>query len=243
MKKIKTIVAAFGMIGFILLSIGNQVIEADGELDLLKIAAILQNENIMINEWSLHAREKMESLRNQKEISEYTEELKAQFSDWEWSGNPFESVAVLELADVTETIKILSTPINGQFETYVIYEAIGQDWNQQIEQTIGQKTADRISDIFRGNPTTFSCIKGGFNDRMNRSLSTEIQHLLTVFQAKEIESLNEDDFISSSAYSTMFSDAVDIGEQDMNLQLGIRNQGLGGETTLVVGTPIITIEY
>ena len=29
----------------------------------------------------------------------------------------------------------------------------------------------------------------------------------------------------------------------MNLQLGLRKQGMGGKTTLVVGTPIITIEY
>ena len=29
----------------------------------------------------------------------------------------------------------------------------------------------------------------------------------------------------------------------MNLQLGVRKQGLGAKTTIVVGTPIITIEY
>ena len=70
-----------------------------------------------------------------------------------------------------------------------------------------------------------------------------MKHLLAVFKAKEVEALKEDAFISSSAYSTMFSESVEAGEKEMNVQLGIRNQGMGGKTTIVVGTPIITIEY
>ena len=32
-------------------------------------------------------------------------------------------------------------------------------------------------------------------------------------------------------------------KKNMNLQIGIRSEGLGAKTTIVVGTPIITIEY
>lgn len=247
MKKTKKILIIVVFIGFILANVGNKTTVADGELDLLKIASALQDENILITEWSLHAREKMEMLDKVEKIKDYTEELKQRFPDWEWSVQAseghLEAVAVLNHGSETETIKILSTPIKDQFQTYVIYEAKGQGWDQKVEQTLSKRMANRITDIFRGNATTFSCIKGEFNDKMDRTLPLEIKRLLTVFKAKEVEALKEDAFISSSAYSTMFSESVEAGKEEMNLQLGIRNQGMGGKTTIVVGTPIITIEY
>ncbi|MED3549397.1 YwmB family TATA-box binding protein [Cytobacillus praedii] len=246
MKKTKKIFAIVVLIGFMLVNLGNKTTVADGELDLLKIASVLQDENILISEWSLHAREKMEML-DEAEIKKYTEELQQQFPNWEWSVQSSvghsEAVAVLKHESKTETIKILSTPIKDQYQTYVIYEVKGQGWNQKVEENLPNRIADRITDIFRGNATTFSCIKGEFNDKIDKTLPLEIKHLLAVFKAKEVEALKEDAFISSSAYSTMFSESVEAGEKEMNVQLGIRNQGMGGKTTIVVGTPIITIEY
>ncbi|MGN7399365.1 YwmB family TATA-box binding protein [Cytobacillus praedii] len=246
MKKTKKIFAIVVLIGFMLVNLGNKTTVADGELDLLKIASVLQDENILISEWSLHAREKMEML-DEAEIKEYTKELQQQFPNWEWSVQSSvghsEAVAVLKHGNKTETIKILSTPIKDQYQTYVIYEVKGQGWNQKVQENLPKRIADRITDIFRGNATTFSCIKGEFNDKIDKTLPLEIKHLLAVFKAKEVEALKEDAFISSSAYSTMFSESVEAGEKEMNVQLGIRNQGMGGKTTIVVGTPIITIEY
>ncbi|WP_235822776.1 YwmB family TATA-box binding protein [Cytobacillus massiliigabonensis] len=247
MKKTNKILVIVVLIGFMLVNLGNKTTVAVGEPDLLKIASVLQDENILINEWSLHAREKMEMLDKVKEIKDYTEELKQQFPDWDWSEQSkeghFEAVAIFEHGSETETIKILSTPIKGHFQTYVIYEVKGQGWDQKAEESFSKRMTNRITDIFRGNATTFSCIKGEFNDKIDKTLPLEIKHLLAVFKAKEVEALEEDAFISSSAYSTMFSESVEAGEKEINLQLGIRNQGMGGKTTIVVGTPIITIEY
>ena len=67
------------------------------------------------------------------------------------------------------------------------------------------------------------CIKGEFNDKIDKTLPLEMKHLLAVFKAKEVEALKEDAFISSSAYSTMFSESVEAGEKEMNVQLGIRS--------------------
>lgn len=246
MKKTKKILAIVVLIGFMLVNLGNKTTVAVGELDLLKIASVLQDENILITEWSLHAREKMEML-DKVEIKDYTKELKQQFPNWEWSVQTSkghsEAVAVLKHGSETETIKILSTPIKDHFQTYVIYEVKGQGWDQKAEESLSKRMTDRITDIFRGNATTFSCIKGEFNDKIDKTLPLEIKHLLAVFKAKEVEALKEDAFIASSAYSTMFSESVEAGEKEMNVQLGIRNQGMGGKTTIVVGTPIITIEY
>ncbi|MBU8881076.1 YwmB family TATA-box binding protein [Bacillus sp. FJAT-29790] len=247
MKKIKLILTIVGIIVFIMINIGNKSTVAKGELDLFTLASILQDEHILISEWSLHAREKMEGLQNEVEVEKFTEELKSRYADWEWSikasEKHLEAMAVSKDHTEKETIKILSTPTNGKIQTYLIYEVNGQAWDPQSEQDISSHLENRISDIFRGNATIFSCIKGEFNDKMDKTVPIEMKQLLTAFQAKKIESLEEDNFISTSAHSAMFTSSVKTGGKDMNLQIGIRNQGLGTKTTLVVGTPIITVEY
>jgi hypothetical protein len=41
----------------------------------------------------------------------------------------------------------------------------------------------------------------------------------------------------------LFTGSIENQRDNMNLQIGIRSERLGGKTTIVVGTPIITIEY
>ncbi|QED49704.1 YwmB family TATA-box binding protein [Cytobacillus dafuensis] len=247
MKTTKLILLIIGITGLVIINIGNKTTVAEGELDLLALASILQDENILITEWSLHAREKMENVESLEQVQNLTEDLKQQFYNWEWTSKSYEkhleTVAVLNSNAQSETIKILTTPINGQVQTYVIYEVKGKGWQEKVEQKISKQLESRISDIFRGNATFFSCLKGEFNDRIEKTLSNEMENLLTAFNAEEVEALSEGNFISTSAYSTMFDKSIATKGKDMNLQIAIRNQGLGGETTLVVGTPIITIEY
>lgn len=246
MGKLKLVLTIIGIIGFVLINIGDKTTVAEGELDFMTIASILQDENIMIREWSLHAREKMENIQSFEDVRKYTEKMKQRFPEWEWkittTKKHQEAVAVFKTEGKTESIKI-STPTNGQVQTYVIYEVKGQGWNQRLQLELQKHISSRITDIFRGNPTIFSCMKGEFNDKMNRTLSKKMEIVLNAFKAKEIEALKEETFISASAYSSMFTGSVETNGNDMNLQIGMRNQGLGEETTIVVGTPIITIEY
>lgn len=246
MGKVKLFLTIIGIISFMMINIGNKTTIAEGELDLITIASTLQDENIMIREWSLHAREKMEDLQSIEDVRNYIGEMKQRFPDWVWkmttTKKHLEAVAVLKMEGKTESIKI-STPIKGQVQTYVLYEAKGLGWNRKLQLELQQQMSDRISDIFRGNPIFFSCMKGEFNDKMNKTLSKRMEQVLNAFQAKEIEGLKEETFMSTSAYTSMFAGSVETNGNEMNLQIGMRNQGLGGETTLVVGTPIVTIEY
>lgn len=246
MGKVKLFLTIIGIISFMMINIGNKTTIAEGELDFITIASTLQDENIMIREWSLHAREKMENLQSIEDVRNYIGEMKQRFPDWEWkmttTKKHLEAVAVLKMEGKTESIKI-STPIKGQVQTYVLYEAKGLGWNRKLQLELQQQMSDRISDIFRGNPIFFSCMKGEFNDKMNKTLSKRMEQVLNAFQAKEIEGLKEETFMSTSAYTSMFAGSVETNGNEMNLQIGMRNQGLGGETTLIVGTPIVTIEY
>ena len=246
LRKSKHILLLIAIIFIVIITIGNYETSANNRHDLVTIASVLEHENIFINEWSLHAREKMDNLNSDEDVKRFINQFKDRFPDWEWkmkiNKKHMEAIAELQNGSKIETIKI-SAPIKNYTETYVIYEVKGQGWNQELENKLNKEIERRIATIFRGNATIFSCIQGEFNDKMNTTLPNKMEKILAAFQATEIESLKEESFISVSSYSTKFQTLVETNGKKMNLQLGMRKNEGDAHTTVVVGTPIITVEY
>ncbi|WP_226679118.1 YwmB family TATA-box binding protein [Mesobacillus jeotgali] len=239
MKKIPFILSIFGIIGFIVLQAGNKTTVADADHEIKTLAAVLQDENILITGWSIYARETLE----EENVEDLVKELMVQLPDWTWTQRNGELTAVSNSSEMQEKIKIVSTDTNGPIHTYVMYEVRGQYWNKNTETFLNKNLPGRIFDIFRGNATTFSCIEGVINDKIKSALPVYKTKLLKAFQAEEVEGLEEDSFISTSAVSPLFDNSLS-NDHEMNMQLGLRKTDrLGAKTTLVVGTPIITIEY
>lgn len=239
MKKIPFILSIFGIIGFIVLQAGNKTTVADADHEIKTLASVLQDENILITGWSVYARETLE----EENVEDLVKELKVQLPDWTWSHRNGELTAVSNSSEIQEKIKIVSTDTNGPIHTYVMYEVRGQHWNKNTETFLNKNLPGTLFDIFRGNATTFSCIEGEINDKIKSALPVYKTKLLKAFQAEEVEGLEEDSFISTSAVSPLFDNSLS-NDHEMNMQLGLRKTDrLGAKTTLVVGTPIITIEY
>jgi len=239
MKKIPFILSIFGIIGFIVLQAGNKTTVADANHEIKTLASVLQDENILITGWSVYARETLE----EENVDKLVRDLKAQLPNWTWEGSDGEITAVSNSPELQEKIKIVSTDTNGPIHTYVMYEVRGRYWNKNTETFLNKNLPGRIFDIFRGNATTFSCIEGEFNDKIKSALPVYKSKLLKAFKAEEVEGLEEESFISTSAVSPLFDKSLS-NEHEMNMQLGLRKtERLGAKTTLVVGTPIITIEY
>jgi len=239
MKKIPFILSIFGIIGFIVLQAGNKTTVADANHEIKTLASVLQDENILITGWSVYARETLE----EENVDRLVRDLKTQLPNWTWEGSNGEITAISKSAELQEKIKIVSTDTNGPIHTYVMYEVRGHYWNKNTETFLNKNLPGRIFDIFRGNATTFSCIEGEFNDKIKSALPVYKSKLLKAFKAEEVEGLEEETFISTSAVSPLFDKSLS-NEHEMNMQLGLRKtERLGAKTTLVVGTPIITIEY
>lgn len=225
---------------------GSRLTAASGELDLVKIADGFQTEDILLEEWSFYAREHLVDLTTEKEVQVYVKELQQKFPDWDWStsktSDKWEVTAVSPTSKHhTEMLQIMATHTKQPVNAYIVYRVSGNEWNKEMESFFTKdQVKNRLSDIFRGNPTIFSSMKGTISDKMDKAVPTIASEVMKSFEAKEIEALKEDMFMSVSANSPMFSDSI---AEDMNLQIGIRSEGLGAKTTIVVGTPIITIEY
>lgn len=237
------------LVGFIALTIGNKITIASSQSDLLTINRILhEEENITINEWSLHAREKLEDVQSLKDVKDYQKEIKEVFPEGKWEEvKNHQSVQMkMTFSDTTfmeESIIISISLTTESPSTYIIYEVKGEETAEKDMKRVNKEINEKISSIFRGKPAIFSCIKGEFSDKMNETLPYYVTQLLDAFQANTIEALEEEDFVSTSAYTPIFKESIDNQAKEMNFQLGIRTHGMGEKTTFVVGTPIITIEY
>ncbi|MFS0774741.1 YwmB family TATA-box binding protein [Neobacillus sp. 3P2-tot-E-2] len=226
--------------------LGSRLAAASSDLDLEKIADAFQTEDILLEEWSFYAREHLVDLTTEKEVQEYVKELQQKFPDWDWSrsatSDKWEVTAVSPTSKHhTEMLQIMTTHTKQPVNAYIVYRVSGNEWNKEMESFFTKdQVKNRLSDIFRGNPTIFSGMKGSISDKMDKAVPTIASDLMEIFDAKEIEALKEDNFMSVSANSPRLTHSI---ARDMNLQIGIRSEGLGGKTTIVVGTPIITIEY
>lgn len=239
------------IISFILMQFGNGTTEATNPQetsDLITLAQRLQGEEIEVDEWTIHAREKLTSVKQPKDLEEYVSTLKKQFPKWDWTESSnathWEATALSPNRSThQESIKIVSTHTKQSTQAYVIYEINGKAWTEHTDEFLKTGLSSTFSNIFRKRPVIFSCIKAEIDDKMVSTLSATKNGLLTAFNAKEIESLTEDSFISVSASSPLFAESLKRNQESMNIQLALRTQGMGAKTTLVVGTPIITIEY
>lgn len=239
------------IICFILMQFGNRPTGATNPQetsDLITLAERLQGKDIEIDEWTIHAREKLTSVKQSKDLEEYVSNLKKQFPTWVWTESSnqqhWEATALSpDQSTHQESIKIVSTHTKQSTQAYAIYEIKGKEWTEHTDEFLKSGLSSTFSNIFREKPIIFSCITAEIDDKMRTTLSATMNGLLTAFDAKEIEALNEDSFISVSARSSLFSESLEGNEDSMNIQLALRTQGMGAKTTLVVGTPIITIEY
>jgi hypothetical protein len=222
--------------------------------DLQKILAVMDKHEIEVTDWTLYSREQ---LNNWKTSGEYDSEfnlLKEKTNQFEWEPltedpqrSQMKAVATLTHNDlgVTETLSYIIYPHNDQLHSYLIYNVHGTRQLSEAQwKTLLPITESRLEDLFHKNTKIFTCATGNGSDKLNLGLSEQADKLLADFSAQTIESLKEETFISISAYTNTWNNAIATNNQNMNLQVAIRaKERLGGKTTVTIGTPIITTEY
>ncbi|CAH0345097.1 YwmB family TATA-box binding protein [Bacillus sp. CECT 9360] len=245
MKKLLPYIVFIGFIGFMF---GNSTIVAKNKTDIITMTEFMQHDrNVEIEEWTVYAREKNTEIRSETDFNKAVKKVSKAFPHFKWKVDKHQDEwkARAEYKNIgtglTESIKLVATGKKAEPVSYIIYEVKGQSWEDRHALFFENDFQNRLSDIFRENPTIFSCIKGVINDNIEKDLSNEIGRLLELFQAREIESIKEDRFISVSAQTSLFEQT--LTNEKLNLQLALRTDGLGGKTTFVVGTPIVTFEY
>lgn len=239
-KEIMTVVLTM----FILFTLVANHIGAEGnDSKISRIAEGMQNQKINIDEWSLYSKKIVE-----KKTIDEVKLLAEQYRHYNWKfvqdNEVYKAIGTFENTkkNVTEKLQILTTLKNDYSQSYILYEVKGmgmqKNWNKMNDYFNKQ-----AFDIFHGDSTTFACVEGSIGDMMEVSLYEKSNHLLKEFKASQIEQLQEKDFLSVSANTTEWEDFIPTTNNEMNIQIALRTDGLGDKTTVVIGTPIITSEY
>ncbi|MFD1708749.1 YwmB family TATA-box binding protein [Siminovitchia sediminis] len=214
-------------------------VAGENELDLDKLAEAVQAQNGDIVEWSLHTREITGQLSDGMSVNQ----LKRSFPEWDWSMTQGKNSShtikgILRHGKLEESITVVKDPA----ASYVSYEIKGDIWNRSVSSSVKKLLSSRTGQIFGQQPVIFSCIKGVFNDRGELG-QPHMKELLSSLQAKEKEALHEEGFDSVTAYSSLFSQALSLPGEEMNLQIGLRSSNSGLGTYFTIGTPILINEY
>lgn len=239
---------------------------------LQEIIHVMNKHDIAVDEWSIYAREDNDSLINKKKYEAKIAELKNQNPGFKWEqifehgmyktvgtaqtelqatetenlseikAKP-ETLAENTKASLHEEIIFVAYPHKGQFKTYLIYVLKGETWTPELWNGLSSDFQSKIGTMFDKKPHIFSCAKGQTGGKMEGVLYNRALKILKDFSANPIESLQEETFVSVSAYTENWKNSIPEKNKEMNIQIALRNQGLGGSTTVVIGTPIITFEY
>ncbi|WP_270180360.1 YwmB family TATA-box binding protein [Alkalihalobacillus sp. CinArs1] len=224
--------------------------EDDTEAKTAEIANILIDNDVTIKSWSLHTKGKMgfKSISSGKRLT--TSELQADSPEYNWiekvDGDgivKFIGTKLDSKLGIKDTVTLITYPENDRNSSYLIYNMEVSGFHQEEWRTAYEHFTSQKSQFFHEDAPVFTCFKGVKDDKMNIVLYKEADKLLNDFEASKVEEVNEETFVSLSAYHKKWKETITTNNQRMNLQIALRDTGMGGATTVTIGTPIITTEY
>lgn len=219
-------------------------IDAQGNSSKLGyMADAMESHDISINDWSLYSKKTIDK-KTIEEVKHFTKQNRQYTWTFHNEDEVYKAIGVYHNKDkdLTEKLQFITTLTNDHTQSYILYEVKGKnaqnDWNNMTDYFNKQ-----AFDIFGEKTTNFACLTGSIDDMMKGVLNQKSSELLKYFHAETIEELQEDKFVSISAKTPLWEDFIPTTDDNMNMQISLRSDGLGAKTTVVIGTPIITSEY
>ncbi|MGA9287269.1 MAG: YwmB family TATA-box binding protein [Anaerobacillus sp.] len=225
-------------------------IEGETEVKAAEMAKVLLTHDYSIDSWSLYTREKVSFIPKSLGYKSITSELDKRAPGFHWGdlekndGNVKVSGTRMDSeSGFTETLTLVSYPENHRMSSYLIYKMEISGFSQKTWRTTYEQFKSQKSQLVTEESPVFTCFQGVKNDTMNIVLYNEADKLLGAFSASKVEEINEETFVSLSAYHKEWKEDLVTNNQSMNIQIALRNTGIGGGITATIGTPIITTEY
>ncbi|SEO23759.1 TATA-box binding [Amphibacillus marinus] len=139
--------------------------------------------------------------------------------------------------NLIETVTIFTREHNN--ERLVIYHLSG-DIKELERKPVDKKINSFIGTIYTNEKLDYACISLSQNGIIDtRYFITDLKANL---QIREINRLEESNFVVITGYTEQFKQSIPIENDKMNVQIASRT-GANGETTFIIGTPILTTEY
>ncbi|MDG5787293.1 YwmB family TATA-box binding protein [Evansella sp. AB-P1] len=201
-------------------------------------------------EFHIYARNHQESIHSYNEVMKYLEQWKQsnERQEWEAEYTNNQTKWIGTFSDHNGMYKekhtIFITPrANDQYDVYTIFEAsfsADTQWQENLSELlpVSQMSMFHPEDIFLRMEGT---VTGDEADNVKQWG----QVIIDALSADVVEDLQEETFVSLSAHTPLWEQEIVTNGEKMNVQIALRsiNNGLGGETIVTIGTPLITTEY
>ncbi|MGG3854116.1 YwmB family TATA-box binding protein [Caldifermentibacillus hisashii] len=217
--------------------------------DLNKMMDIISKHNGNIEEWSVLAREELELDFSYADFEKVADQWQKEIPDFTWEKQISQDRLILTGKSSDQSLpyaeKIqLTTELNGKnIQGFILYEIKGSEWNEKVSHLVDERQEYFLPKFFHKSPSFFSCIKGEFNDMIDKSLLEKSMTIIHDFNGKKIENLVENNFVSLTVNSPLFTKEIPTEAGSFDMQISLRKTANEDKTTFVIGTPILTIEY
>ncbi|MCL1631264.1 YwmB family TATA-box binding protein [Sporolactobacillus sp. CPB3-1] len=221
-----------------------------GDLErVAQFAHVLEASHAKVTEWSVYIRETGRSagithaafnreVKNKlRELPDYAwHRLQAHDGTIGWEGT-----RKLPGSHAEMVVRVMGYPIGTRYRTVTLYHVNGERFKQAEWTNNKRQIREEIPKIFHGQEHIYTCVKADRSAKMNLALIEEGKRYLDLFSAAPVERLQEKTFVSISAYTKAWNNAIYTKNKKMNIQAALRNDG--DRTIIVLGSPIITVEY
>ncbi|PKG25252.1 YwmB family TATA-box binding protein [Niallia nealsonii] len=213
--------------------------------ELVQITEIAKEQNIKLDKWSMYIKEPIQKYNNIKDIKKRITKIKNEETGYNWSKVESEEDHYTIIGErktsnlnISEKILIVYFPLKDKYNLSITYDVKGDGWNKNKWAEISKLYKSKIEDF-----SVFYTVEG--TTSISEPLYVEATNLLKNFSGEKIQSLNEENFVSLSAYTDRWEAKLPLGNnQFMNLHIAYRDSNHSNKDIKVtIGTPIITSEY
>lgn len=228
--------------GIIMLSFYVRQDEAVGKEErIIYIINSLEKLEASIQEWSIYYKNDIQDINSLDDLRTIESDIKNKYQNFKWSREVVNE----------HHIKMTGIKINDESKEQLSVTAIKEGDKYKVSQTFNYtgfiwsiKSYLKILKDVKNPDNMFFTVKGIIDLPRGSNLSSEAQMILKEMSASPIESLEELEFVSISAYKDQWgSHLLTRNNKNMNLQIGLRRNGEEGLTQIIVGSPIIIVEY
>ncbi|MFC4323580.1 YwmB family TATA-box binding protein [Litchfieldia salsa] len=229
----------------ILFSFYSQVFGIERYETLNTLQSIAKENQVEVSQWTIYSRGHVEYVKEQEDVEEYFLQIQKEHPEFTWHqeeekvDHHFVITGTNEKnkEEINEKMTITAYPYNGQYELSKSYQLTGTRWTEDQQQFVTENYGELFS-----NSEMFYTIRGQLIKKGN--LEQKAEHLVRSYGGKIVEGIYEEDFVSLSAFSKEIDTQTMMnGENEMNLQIGLRTSDALNKVDVTIGTPIITTEY
>lgn len=207
--------------------------------DLIDLIHTSKNSQINIASWTIYSRSEIGIGQSEAEMEKNVEDIKKDKKEYQWNlvkkeANHHYLWEGIKLSSnqVVERIKLTAVKSNGAYTLSIAFEIHGQ--------TLKKETVNKYIAYLEKEDEVFYTVRGEAN---KGNVSELAENIVKNVDGKIIEQLEEPSFISISAYSNDFEGRILTNNNEMNVQIGLRQDPNTGNIDVTIGTPIITTEY